>query len=166
MKSSDKKPIVLFDIDYTLFNVDLFKESKFTEFTLYDEVKEALNILGEIATLGILSEGELHLQRKKIEKTGIGKYFNNENIHIVSNKPENLRKILKEYVDESLFLVEDKLTILHVAKKMFPSIFTIWLRRGKYANEHREILGLQSDVAVDNLLEVASVVKKALKIEN
>jgi len=157
------KVVILFDIDYTLFNVDLFKQSNLTKFLLYDDVKDALNSLQKISILGISSEGESGLQRKKMQKTNIEKYFKEENIHIAKNKPNSLKKNLSQYKKNNLFLLDDKLTILRQAKKSFPLIFTIWVRRGKYAQEQKEVADFRPDAQVFNLTQAVDIIKSKLK---
>ena len=82
----NKKPIVLFDIDYTLFDTDHFKKSALTKHKIYEEVRDVLEKLSKIAMLGIFSEGNLEFQRKKLNQTGIEGYFKKDNTHIVLNK--------------------------------------------------------------------------------
>jgi len=71
-----KDIIVLFDIDYTLFNTDTFKDSGLTLYTLYPQVKKVLELLNTKYTLGILSEGDVGLQNRKLKETGIYQLFN------------------------------------------------------------------------------------------
>ena len=71
MKLSSKKPIVLFDIDYTLFDTALFKQSGLSMHKIYAEVTQTLDGLNNFATLGIFSKGETQFQKTKLEKTGM-----------------------------------------------------------------------------------------------
>src|SRR3989344_3789437 len=108
----DKKPIVLFDIDYTLFDTGYFKESLRTKHKVYEEVKDVLGKLSKIAILGIFSEGDLEFQKKKLNQTGIEDYFEKDHTHIVLNKLSEFEKILRKYEDRITFFVDDKLSIL------------------------------------------------------
>jgi hypothetical protein len=128
-----KKPTILFDIDYTLFNTYLFKKSKLTRFLLYKEVTDVLCRLSEIATLGIFSEGEEDFQLRKLEMTGVKDYFPREHTFIVSDKSFLIKDILAKYEHGPLFLVDDKLNILQKAKEENSEIFCFWVRRGFYA---------------------------------
>src|SRR5476649_2664703 len=120
MKDVDK-PIVLFDIDYTLFDTAHLKKSNLVEFLLYDEVKDVLQKLLPVAKLGILSEGELNWQLKKLKETQIHEVFELTHTHIVAKKFAVAETILKQYQKvEKVFLIDDKLTFLHQAKNILP----------------------------------------------
>ena len=145
------KKVILFDIDYTLFNTDIFKQSQLRTHAVYDEVYDVLKELSKIAQLAIFSEGKINFQKNKLLKTGIQKHFLKGYTHIAEKKEEMLRRILQKYIDNRVFLVDDKLTILHLAKTISPSLFTIWVKRGIYAKNQKEIPGFKPDATVDNL---------------
>lgn len=152
------KKIVLFDIDYTLFDTDTFKQSNLQNHSLYDETHEVLNQLSKIAKLGIFSEGELEFQKNKLTKTKIKRYFKPKYTHIVEEKDANLQKILLKYKDNQLFLVDDKLMVLYRAKTLRPSIFTIWIKRGVYAKSQRPINNFTPDAIIENLKQAVSII--------
>lgn len=153
------KPVVLFDIDYTLFDTALFKESRFLQHKVYEEVIEVLDSINKIATLGIFSEGDIDFQRRKLKQTNIDKYFEKDHTHIVLKKIDDLKKILESYEDRQIFFVDDKLNILFDAKKSFPEVFTIWVKRGPFAESQKPILGFKSDAEVKNLSEVVKIIQ-------
>ena len=159
-KSLDRNhlPIILFDIDYTLFNVDLFKESVFKQFEIYGEVEGVLIELSSLARLGIFSEGGYELQKAKLARTNIKKYFRDEHTHIIFSKSNEIKKVLDRYKNKKIFFVDDKLTILHDAKKIMPSIFTIWVKRGKYAQGQAEIKNFKPDATITSLDQIISIV--------
>ena len=160
MRSSSKKPVVLFDIDYTLFDTAFFKESKLLKHKIYEEVIGVLNSLNKIAILGVFSEGNIDFQIKKIKETNIDKYFAKDNTHVVLDKLLKLRGILEKYKDRKTFFVDDKLGILYDAKKLLPDVFAIWVKRGPFAKNQREILGFIPDAEVENLSEVVRIVQE------
>ncbi len=162
MKSSNKKPIVLFDIDYTLFDTAFFKQSELSEHKVYAEVIQVLDGLNNFATLGIFSKGEVQFQKAKLEKTGMIKFFKEKNIHIFDDKDINLIRIIDKYKNYKLFLVDDKLEILYLAKKYMKQVFTIWVKRGWYAENQKAIPGFTPDAKVDNLSEIVRIVKSNL----
>jgi len=155
----NKKPIVLFDIDYTLFDTEHFKKSLLTKHRIYEEVKDVLEKLSKIALLGIFSEGDLEFQRKKLNKTAINDYFEKDHTHIVLSKLSELRRILKKYENRVIFFIDDKLSILHDAKKMLPRVVTVWVKRGIYAENQKEIPGFKPDAEVKTLKEIVKIVK-------
>ena len=153
------KKIVLFDIDYTLFDTALFKESRFLKHKVYEEVINVLDSLKKVAILGIFSEGDLDFQIEKLIKTDIKKYFDEIHTHIVSDKLGEIKKIIAKYANNKLFLVDDKLSILNNLKNFMPSVFTIWVKRGPFAQNQKEILGFKPDAEVENLSEVVGIVR-------
>jgi len=159
MKLSSKKPIVLFDIDYTLFDTALFKQSGLSMHKIYAEVTQTLDGLNNFATLGIFSKGETQFQKTKLEKTGMAKFFKEENVHIFDNKDANLIKIIDKYKGLKIFIIDDKLEILYSAKMYMDQLFTIWVKRGWYAENQKAIPDFIPDAEVENLSEVVRIVK-------
>lgn len=160
------KPIVLFDIDYTLFDTGFFKESGLSEHKIYEEVMMVLESLSKIAVLGIFSKGETEFQKTKLEKTGMMKFFKDYNIHIFDDKDANLINVLGKYKDSKLFLVDDKLGVLYSAKKHTSKVFTIWVKRGPFAKMQEPISEFKPDAEVETLSRVVGIVKRELKIKN
>jgi len=160
MKKTDT--IILFDIDNTLFNTQKLKSSKLTIFELYDEVKDSLDKLANIATLGLLSQGEIAFQNKKLEKTEIKKYFSQEHKHIVEYKLDVMRDILQLYKNKAkIYFIDDWLTGLREAKKTDPSVITIWMKRGEYANTQEKHSDFEPDAVVTNLNEVVKLISSS-----
>ena len=155
---SNKKKLVLFDIDYTLFNTASFKKSDLSLFELYQEVIVALDNIGKIAELGIFSEGKNYLQRKKLNRTGILQHFTEDKIHIVDSKEDFIEGIIKSYKDFKIFLVDDKIDVLMQAKKYDSSVYTIWVKRGPYA-EGIELKDFHPDCVLTQLSELENVIK-------
>lgn len=159
--SNEKQKVVLLDIDYTIFDTAIHKESNLEKYVLYDEVVSVLVRLGEVAELGIFSEGELTHQKKKLIKTEVKHYFDERHVHIVTSKNDVIKELLEKYEGKKdLFLVDDKLTILHKAKTYTPSVFTIWVKRGIYAMNQQPIKGFTPDVTVENLAEIIPYIIK------
>lgn len=147
-------PIILFDIDYTVFDTALFKQSNLTQYSVYPEIHSVLTNLSSHATLGILSEGEKEFQQNKLIKTKIDHFFNKEHIHITLDKEKLLQTINKIYDDKSLVIVDDKLPILALAKKHMPHTFTVWIKRGEYAENQKPLPGFTPDIELDSLIEL------------
>lgn len=155
------KKIILFDIDNTLFNTMLFKKTDFKIFSVYEEVFEVLKQLSTIADLGIFSEGEIAFQKQKLRQTNIEKYFLEEHINIVPKKIHAIEDLIRKYKNHNeVFLVDDKLMILPEIKKDFPSVFTIWIKRGEYALTQPPIKGFSPDAEVESLKEVIPLIIK------
>jgi len=158
----NKKSVILFDIDYTLFDTEAFKKSQLTKYIAYDEVHEVLTELKKIAVLGIFSEGELNFQTTKLKKSKLQKYFKEEHVHIVPDKLVEIKRVLDGYKNKKIFFVDDKLTILRDANTVLPSIFAIWLKRGIYAMNQKKIANFKPNAVVANLREVAIIMNSKL----
>ena len=151
--------IVLLDIDDTLFNTEKLIHSSFFVYELYKEVITALSELSTIATLGVFSQGEIAFQRKKLQETNIEQYFSEDHIHIMEFKLEMMQDILERYHNQGeIFVVDDRLENLHMAKKSAPFIFTIWMKRGRYSNIQEQKANFTPDATVTNLYDVISII--------
>ncbi len=148
------KKIVLFDIDYTLFDTDNFKKTNLKEYTLYKETVNVLSKISKISELGIFSQGGNDFQKEKLNKTNIHKFFSGENIHIFEEKEINLNNVLLKYKDSKIILIDDKLGILHMAKKLLPSVCTVWVKRGIYAQNQKDIKDFSPDIKVTDLRDI------------
>lgn len=156
--SSKNKNVVLFDLDYTLFDTDLFKKSNLKKYALYPEIEPMLKDLSLRMILGIFSEGESDFQKLKIKKTALKKYFLPDHIHITPAKDQIFTSVFSRYQNQTLYLVEDKLNILYLAKCAWPEIKTIWVKRGIYAMNPKPMKGFAPDVTVTNLEEIIKII--------
>ena len=152
--------VVLFDIDYTLFNTKTFKDSELTEFILYDEVVETLETLGATVRLGIFSEGDLDFQKTKLVKTMIDARFPLEDTHIVESKKATVGDVIARYNKQKLILVDDKLEVLAQAKQISPNVFTIWVKRGPFALS--TLSDFKPDKTVETLSEVIGIITASI----
>ena len=150
--------LVLFDIDYTLFDTHHFKSSNLKEFRLYPEVVSVLEALGEYVELGIFSEGDHALQKMKLAETMIDKHFHQDHLHISLKKLESLESIFPLYKEREIYLVDDKLVVLEAINKMYPMIKTIWIKRGPYADLKEKLPEFTPHATVDNLNELTPII--------
>jgi FMN phosphatase YigB (HAD superfamily) len=155
-----KKKMVLLDIDYTLFDTKTFKESSLKKYSLYNEVMLVLESLAKIAQLGIFSKGEIELQNVKLQKTGIKNFFNGKNIHIFEDKDLNLKDVLEKYKNFKIFLVDDKLTTLYNAKINTPSIFTVWVKRGPFAENQKPLENFSPDATINDFSSLNRIISR------
>jgi len=155
-----KNKIVLLDIDYTLFDTKTFKDSNLTKYSLYDEILLVLPSLANVAELGIFSKGEDAFQNAKLQATGIENFFKQKNVHIFKDKDVNVKSVIEKYKDLKIFLIDDKLMTLHNAKTNNPSVFTIWIKRGPFAQDETLLSNFSPDAIVANLKEVIPIISK------
>jgi FMN phosphatase YigB (HAD superfamily) len=154
----NKKIVVLLDIDYTLFDTKTFKESALTNFSLYDEVLPVLEKLKDVAALGIFSKGDIEFQNIKLKQTGISDFFNQEDVHIFEDKDVNLDKVIEKYKAYKIFLVDDKLSVLCQAKTHNPAIFSVWVKRGPFAERQEPIKDFYPDATIENLSSLDKII--------
>ncbi len=153
------KKIILFDIDDTLFDTETFKKSNFISFSVYEDVHETLSQLAGIASLGIFSQGEIAFQKRKLEETNIAQYFLEEHMHIVTDKNTAIKELIKKYNNKgNIFLVEDRLPVIQMVKQQFPSVFTIWVKQGRYAPFQEQIVGFFPDAEVKKVRDVIPLI--------
>ena len=213
------KKIVLFDIDYTLFNKDIFFEELFKSIaealnidvnivtgagheaykeniievdylepnllsskiaeklgridklktiesivndsynspgSLYEETIDVLRNISEVATIGIFSKGHTGFQKNKL--TIIKHLIDESNIHIFVDKDSNIKEVLEKYDNSNLFLVDDKLSVLKLAKDFNGKVFTIWIKRGPYAESGKNVEKFEPDSEVLNLAETIPII--------
>jgi FMN phosphatase YigB (HAD superfamily) len=156
------KPVILLDIDDTMFNTALFIKSHLSESKMYEDVRQVLDNLNTFATIGIFSKGEVEFQKTKLKKTDLFDFFNEKNVHIFDDKNINLKQTADKYRGSKIFLIDDRLEVLYSAKKNIKEIFTIWIKRGRYAESQKPIPGFCPDSEVANLSEVVRIVKSNL----
>ncbi|MCL6096487.1 MAG: hypothetical protein M1444_02265 [Patescibacteria group bacterium] len=157
---SIKKTIVLFDIDYTLFDTKAFMDSGLKKYALYDETIPTIKELWKNVDLGIFSKGDREFQNDKLDKTGLKKYFTRNNIHIFEDKNANLKDVLLKYKNSKVFLIDDKLPVLYEAKLSMPSIVTIWIKRGPFAQNQMPIKNFSPDLTENNLTNLNRLVEE------
>jgi phosphoglycolate phosphatase-like HAD superfamily hydrolase len=156
----NKKTIVLLDIDYTLFDTKTFKDSGLTNYILYDEVLQVLGRLRGTVELGIFSKGEIEFQNAKLNKTEIKDFFNKDNVHIFEDKDININQVLEKYKDHRIFLVDDKLSILYAAKIYNPAVFSVWVKRGPFAQNQKPLAEFLPDVTLENLSSLDKIISQ------
>ena len=144
-----------FKINVALTNI--LKDEIFSD-NLYEETKEVLESIAKDPSIkiGIFSGGESGFQLKKIEQ--VENFFNKDHVHIIKYKHLNVQRIIKKYKDFQVYLVDDVLDILNNAKKIDKSVITIWIKRGRFAQQLKKISGFKPDATVDNLKEIVSII--------
>jgi phosphoglycolate phosphatase-like HAD superfamily hydrolase len=112
--------------------LDIFLDSDFIRSFLYKDVTRNLQRLKTDNSLGIFSQGQKNYQLKKIENSGIIRFFDQNNIYIFSRKekPEVIRALPRPSI-----VIDDKKSVTDIinginAKKSGDSgITAIWLQR-------------------------------------
>ena len=147
LKGAKKKEIM-----GVIFNQKNFRDN------LHKEVLTSLKILIGLGEVGIFSQGDKKFQHAKISH--FIHLLNNKHINIVKNKKSQMVDVLRNVETYKIYFVEDMLSMLQMAKKIQPPIVTIWMKRGRYAENQKAIPGFTPDAEVKNLSEVVKIVKE------
>lgn len=134
-------------------------DQKLMKKALYPEVQ---HVLQQLQTLqipcGIFSTGNTEFQLAKI--SSLDDTLQKSHIHIFSNKEKNIAELLQEYHNYSVFLIDDYLSILEKTKKSHPNITTVWMKRGKFAENVSFPTVFIPDATILNLEELLPLVDK------
>jgi hypothetical protein len=125
---------------------------------IYPEVEKTLGVLSKKAGVGIFSKGYSKFQKAKL--LAIEHFLDRKHIHVTVNKEARLPNLIKEYRQKKLYLVDDALEVLWEAKKLNGDIFTIWVKRGIFAQVKKPIRGFQPDSIVLNLIQIPNLIKE------
>lgn len=114
------------NLDYIKSN---FWENENFEKAIYSEVVSALGKIKSIdnVSIGILSTGETKLQRKKVEI--LKESLSEEHVHIFVNKLMQLHNVLNKYKKHEVFVVDNLLAVLELAKKINSDVRTVFIKR-------------------------------------
>ncbi len=140
--------------DKSLLEKAIMNEALLEE-ALYTETKEVLSALAKYknTTLGIFSWGNIPVQKAKIKN--LSDYLHQDHIHIVEfDKKNALPDILGRYSDWAVYLIDDYQDVLVEAKKILPSIHTIWIKRPEIEGEREEFDYFVPDSIIRSLSEV------------
>ena len=135
----------------------IFDQKNFRD-NLHKEILISLKMLIELGEVGILSQGDKEFQHAKISH--FKHLLSRNHINIVKNKKSDMVDVFKNIQTYKIYFVDDILHMLETAKKINPQITTIWMKRGRYAQNQREIPGFTPDAEVENLSEVVKIVKE------
>lgn len=135
-----------------LFNKENFKDN------YYKEVRDILKKTSKIARIGIFSKGHHKLQREKLYE--FKDILKSDDVHIATNKYKILLDVLDLYKKYRVYLVDDALDVLYEAKKLNKQIFTIWVKRGFYADKQENIKNWEPDAIISDLSKLLGIIKK------
>lgn len=133
-------------------------DGSFASAYLYAETHAIVKEFKKIGELGIFSQGMEKFQRLKVKQ--IAHLFKDHHVHIVPNKLSEFSKIFETYNKYDFFFLDDSLPILHAAKKAYPDIFTVWVKRGRYAMKQEPISNFIPDATVLTLKEAERILRK------
>ena len=142
------------NVDQALIEQSIWDKNSFRA-SIYKEVDEVLSSLGGSMLVGVFSKGHDRFQRAKLK--AITHFLQKKHIHIVVDKYASLPELIKKYKKHKLYLVDDELEVLHSASKLRRDIFTIWVKRGRYATKQKPIPAFIPDATVTNLKKITKI---------
>ena len=120
----------------------------------------ALDLLERLRNWGqtvILTDGDMVLQPRKVQRSGIFKAVEG-NVLIYVHKEEALEDIKRRYLSDHYVLVDDKLRILTAFKKAWGnSVTTVFPKQGEFALDLKVLASYPAaDIAVDRISDLLS----------
>jgi FMN phosphatase YigB (HAD superfamily) len=118
----------------------------------------AFDVIKQLRTWGptvILSDGDVVLQPRKIERSGLFEAVEGR-VLIYIHKEQALDDVERHYPARHYVLVDDKLRILTAAKKVWgPRLTTVWPRQGHYARDPQVLAAYPAaDITVERIGDV------------
>ncbi|MGH6936609.1 MAG: hypothetical protein ACRED2_10580, partial [Methylocella sp.] len=103
----------------------------------------------------ILSDGDAVFQPRKIERSGLWAAFDGR-VLIYIHKEQELADVERFYPARRYVMVDDKLRILNVIKKIWGErVTTIFVRQGHYARDPQILADCQpADIQLDRLSDL------------
>ena len=124
---------------------------------LYPHALDVLAHAGAWGITGILTDGDIVFQPRKIARSGLGKAVEGR-VMIYVHKERELADVERRYPAEHYVLVDDKLAILAAVKAVWASrVTTVFARQGHYARDPKS-LGTYppADIAIDRIGDLLS----------
>lgn len=138
--------------------LDVMYSEEFVSSYLYEETHAVIKEFEQLGELGIFSQGIERFQQLKVKQ--IAHLLKTHHIHIVPSKLSEIQRIFELYKEYEVFFLDDALPVLHAVKKAYPYVFTIWIKRGRYATIQEPIQGFIPNAVVKNLKEAENVIKE------
>ena len=124
---------------------------------LYPRALDVLERLRKWGQTVILTDGDVVLQPRKVQRSGIFKAVEG-NVLIYVHKEEALEDIKRRYLAEHYVLVDDKLRILTAFKKAWGNrVTTVFPKQGEFALDPQVLNSYPTaDIAVDRISDLLS----------
>lgn len=123
---------------------------------LYPQAIEVIHRLNAVGQTVILSDGDVVLQPRKLQRSGIWDAVNGR-VLIYVHKEEMLKEVAETYPAQHYVMVDDKLRLLARIKDVWGNrVTTVFPRQGHYANDPANLTDYPAaDVTIDAISELA-----------
>lgn len=136
---------------------DIILDTEFSKDFMHTEVYEVLTQLSKTCELAIFSQGEEEFQKSKLHS--ILEFFPKDSIHFEKDKKQELERIFGKYKDFLIYYVDDRVHILEYSKKINPAVFTVWIKRGPFAEKEMS-QNFEPDAIIARLSELIPLIKQ------
>lgn len=145
-------PVSEDEIKELWYNPQLLKQA------IYPEVVSVLDNLQkkEDLILGIFSAGTPAFQHAKI--ASLEHFFSETDIHIAPSKDTILDEVVKTYKTYTVVFIDDFVPVLQKIKHSDMNAKTIWMKRGKFAEQAEIPEGFCPDITITNLTEIIPLI--------
>jgi len=116
-----------------LWDVDLFEKNVYKDASV-------VNDLSKTAIIGIFSKGDSKFQKQKIKFI---KKLADENIHIFKDKTKNLKPVSENYKEFEVYLIDNEIEVLKVAKNIRSNLFAILIDRAGLEEVEKSIIKIK-----------------------
>lgn len=147
-----------FDDDSNLLHLAAFiLDYPFAE-RLFPHALETIAYLDTLGTPVILSDGDMVLQPRKVQRSGLWQATAGR-VSITLHKERRLDAVQRRWPARHYVMVEDKPALLAAMKReMGPTLTTVFVRQGHYAQEQKLAPGEPTpDIAIDRIDELHSL---------
>ena len=123
---------------------------------------DAIEYLSGLGTTVILTDGDVVFQPLKMERSGIFEAVDGR-VLLYIHKEEELADVERHYPADHYVLVDDKLRILTMAKKIWGNrLTTVFPRQGHYAVAPDVATFPKADITIERIVELVGYDAKAL----
>src|SRR5204862_7348598 len=130
---------------------------------LYPESLDVIDWLKALGPVVILSDGDVVFQPRKVDRSGLGEAVDG-NVLIYVHKEKELDDVEQRYPADHYVLIDDKLRILSMVKKVWGSrVTTVFPRQGHYAFDPQILSSYPpADVAIGRIGDLLNFGLQAL----
>jgi FMN phosphatase YigB (HAD superfamily) len=116
---------------------------------LFPKVPDVIAFLQQSGPVVLLSDGDVVLQPRKLERSGLAKLVDGH-VLIYIHKQQEMDDVQQRYPADHYVMIDDHPGILHGMKKCCDKVTTVLVKQGQYADKHSMPDPAQSpDVTLD-----------------